>query len=164
MLSSDEGHSWLATLRCNKLRPDLTHPIRCGQNNIDFFGRPALRPLTIFLALMSLATPALGAEPNVIGLWLREDGTAHVRFGSCGEAVCGYVAWVQDPANADDIGLKVFYDMMPGDAGEWKGSAFNPEDRKTYSGKMLLEGAALKTSGCIFGGLICKSVNWTRLK
>jgi len=123
-----------------------------------------LRPLTIFLALMALVAPALGADPTVVGLWLREDGTAHVRFASCGEAVCGYVAWVQDTSRADDIGLKVFYDMMPAGAGTWKGSAFNPEDGKTYSGKMLLEGAGLTTSGCVFGGLICKSVNWTRLK
>ena len=30
--------------------------------------------------------------------------------------------------------------------------------------QVVLEGDALKTSGCVFGGLICKSVNWTRLK
>ena len=40
----------------------------------------------------------------------------------------------------------------------------NPDDGQTYTGKMLLEGANLTTSGCVFGGLICKSVHWTRLK
>ncbi|MDB5644167.1 MAG: hypothetical protein JWN07_3484 [Hyphomicrobiales bacterium] len=123
-----------------------------------------MRPVLILFAALAAAAPALAAEPSVTGVWLREDGAAQVRFAPCGDASCGYIAWVQDPVHAGDIGLKVFYDMKPAGAGEWKGSAFNPEDGKTYSGKMLLEGASLKTSGCVFGGLICKSFNWSRLK
>lgn len=118
----------------------------------------------ILSALLAFAAPASAAEPNAVGLWLREDGLAQVRMSPCGSFLCGFVAWVKDPAHASDIGLKVFYDMKPSGEGAWEGSAFNPEDGKTYTGKMLLEGANLKTSGCVFGGLICKSFNWTRLK
>lgn len=51
-------------------------------------------------------------------------------------------------------------------AGEnaWTGSAFNPEDGKTYSGKMTLSGSSLNTAGCIMGGLLCKSVDWSRVR
>jgi uncharacterized protein (DUF2147 family) len=28
---------------------------------------------------------------------------------------------------------------------------------------MSIEGSTLSTSGCIVGGLICKSANWTRV-
>ena len=128
------------------------------------FGSFALRPVLTLFAVLALAAPAVCAESSVAGVWLREDGAAQVRFAACGDATCGFIAWVQDTAHASDIGLKVFYDMKPDGDGEWRGSAFNPEDGKTYSGKMLLEGASLKTSGCVLGGLICKSFNWTRLK
>ena len=123
-----------------------------------------MRPVAILLALLALCHPASSAEKSVVGLWLREDGLAQVRIGPCGDVLCGFVAWVKNPEHAGDIGLKVFYDMKADGPGEWKGEAFNPEDRKTYTGKLLVEGESLKTSGCVFGGLICKSVNWTRLK
>jgi uncharacterized protein (DUF2147 family) len=123
-----------------------------------------VRAVLVLPILLACAAPASGAEPSATGLWLRDNGNSHVRISPCGDALCGYVAWVQDPVHAGDIGLKVFYDMKPAGAGQWQGMAFNPEDGKTYTGKMLLEGANLKTSGCVFGGLICKSVNWTRLK
>jgi uncharacterized protein (DUF2147 family) len=123
-----------------------------------------VRSVLIPIALLMLAAPASSAEKSAAGLWLRENGTSQVRIGPCGDALCGFVAWVKDPEHASDIGTKVFYDMKPDSPGEWKGAAFNPEDGKTYNGKMLLEGEVLKTSGCVFGGLICKSVNWTRLK
>jgi uncharacterized protein (DUF2147 family) len=71
---------------------------------------------------------------------------------------------VKDPQHASDIGLRVFYDMKPSAPNEWQGKAFNPEDGNTYSGKLILDGATLKTAGCVLGGLICKSYGWTRLK
>ena len=45
----------------------------------------------------------------------------------------------------------------------WTGNAFNPEDGKTYSGKMTLSGNTLTTSGCVLGGVICRSVTWRRV-
>ncbi len=123
-----------------------------------------MRPFLTLFAVLAFAAPASSAETSAVGLWLRENGLSHVRISPCGELLCGFVAWVKDPERASEIGVKVFYDMKRDGPGEWKGSAFNPEDNKTYTGKMVLEGESLKTSGCVFGGLICKSVNWTRLK
>jgi uncharacterized protein (DUF2147 family) len=45
----------------------------------------------------------------------------------------------------------------------WTGNAFNPEDGKTYSGKMTLSGNSLTTSGCALGGVLCKTVTWKRV-
>ena len=53
--------------------------------------------------------------------------------------------------------------MKPTGENVWAGTAFNPEDGKEYSGKMTLSGNNLVTAGCVFGGLICKSVSWTRV-
>jgi uncharacterized protein (DUF2147 family) len=52
--------------------------------------------------------------------------------------------------------------MARADPSSGTGKAFNPEDGKTFRGKMVLIGAKLKTSGCAFGGLIWKNVVWVR--
>ena len=44
----------------------------------------------------------------------------------------------------------------------WAGSAFNPNDGKRYTAKLTLSGDRLATAGCVLGGLICKSFEWTR--
>ena len=95
-----------------------------------------MRPLIAALFLFVLASPA--AAQQAAGLWLRENGESHVRIAPCGDALCGFVAWVKDPDLASDIGLKVFYGMKPSGPGEWEGEAFNPEDGKTYTGRMLV--------------------------
>lgn len=100
---------------------------------------------------------------EVAGTWLRDTGASKVKFAPCGGALCGTLVWikpgVETPAK---VGQKVFFDMKPTGANAWSGSAFNPEDGKTYSGKMSLAGDTLTTQGCAMGGLICKSSTWTR--
>jgi uncharacterized protein (DUF2147 family) len=124
---------------------------------------------TPILALSGLAALVMaGVTPahaqDATGVWLRENGESRVRFAKCGEALCGTVAWLKDPAkSASKMGQRVFYDMKPSGAGQWTGQAFNPEDGKTYSGKMTLSGGTLTTAGCVFGGIICRSVSWSRV-
>ena len=38
----------------------------------------------------------------------------------------------------------------------------DPAKDKTYSGSATLSGNSLKMSGCVLGGLICRSQNWKR--
>lgn len=110
-----------------------------------------------------LAATALPASADVIGTWLRDNGESRVRFARCGEAICGTVAWLKDPASSkSQVGQRVFFDMKPNGANSWAGSAFNPEDGQTYTGRMSLSGNRLTTQGCVMGGLICRSVTWTR--
>ena len=70
----------------------------------------------------------------------------------------------KDSGGPAKVGQQVFFDMKPHGENVWAGSAFNPEDGKTYSGKMTLSGDHLTTAGCVFGGLICKSFAWTRAR
>ena len=78
--------------------------------------------------------------------------------------LCGSIIWLRDPSGPAKVGQQVFFDMKPHGDNAWTGSAFNPEDGKTYLGKMTLTGDCLVTAGCVFGGLICKSVGWTRAR
>lgn len=112
---------------------------------------------------MLAAASAFAGDPS--GTWLRDTGASRVKIGPCGGgAYCGSLVWlkpgVETPAK---VGQRIFYDMKSDGADSWKGSAFNPEDGKTYSGKMSLSGSTLTTAGCAMGGMICKSTTWTRV-
>jgi uncharacterized protein (DUF2147 family) len=109
------------------------------------------------------ALPGAASAQEVLGTWLRENGESRVRISKCGEALCGTVVWLKNPAESKSkVGQRVFYDMAPNGANAWSGKAFNPEDGKTYAGKMSLSGNSLTTAGCVAGGLICRSVSWSR--
>lgn len=114
------------------------------------------------LLALGLPSGAPAQAQDVTGTWLRDSGASRVRFAKCGEAMCGTLAWLKDPNGPAKVGQRIFYDMKPSGDGKWTGSAFNPEDGKTYSGTMTLAGDKLTTSGCVLGGLICRSVVWNR--
>lgn len=116
----------------------------------------------VFFGAFLIAGPAVAAD--IVGVWLRDNGESRVRFSSCGgAAVCGVVSWLKNPATAaSKVGQRVFYDMKP-DGDGWAGSAFNPEDGRVYAGKATVSGSSMTTKGCVFGGLICRSVSWTRV-
>ena len=117
--------------------------------------------LTLAVGFALATTPTFAAD--VSGTWLRDTGASKVKFAPCGGgALCGTIAWINPTADTKGkVGQRVFYDMKP-DGDGWKGSAFNPEDGQTYTGKMSLSGATLTTQGCAMGGMICKSTTWTR--
>lgn len=119
--------------------------------------------LLLSVAILALAGTHASAS-DVSGTWLRDTGASQVRFAPCGGgALCGTIAWIKPGADTKGkVGQRVFYDMKSDGAGGWKGSAFNPEDGQTYTGKMSLSGGTLTTQGCAMGGMVCRSTTWTR--
>ncbi|WP_284311868.1 DUF2147 domain-containing protein [Labrys miyagiensis] len=120
----------------------------------------------LYQALMATISSAffIGAAyaGDASGTWLRDNGESKVKIGSCGTALCGSVIWEKEAAKQGSVGKRVFYDMVSEGDNKWKGKAFNPEDGKTYTGTMTLNGDKLTTAGCVLGGLICRSVTWVR--
>ena len=113
-------------------------------------------------ALLLTTAPSLADE--VLGTWLRDNGALKVEFEPCGDAVCGNVVWLKPGSESKaKVGQRLFFDMHPDGINSWTGKAAAPDDGSIYSGKMSIEGATLSTSGCIVGGLICKSANWKRV-
>jgi len=43
---------------------------------------------------------------------------------------------------------------------KYAGSITDPATDKTYNGKATITGSTMKMSGCVLGGLICKSQTW----
>lgn len=108
-------------------------------------------------ALLSVV-PVMAADLS--GEWLRDSGASKVTFAPCGDALCGTIVWLRDADSPAHVGQQVFFEMKPRSETQWEGKAFNPEDGKTYSGKMTLDGNTLVTEGCVL--IICKSTTWTR--
>ena len=116
-------------------------------------------------AALLAASTAGATAGDAKGEWLRDSGASKVRIASCGgETLCGSISWLKDASGPAKVGQQVFFGMKPAGDNVWKGSAFNPDDGKTYSGKMTLSGDHLTTAGCVLGGLICKTVGWSRAK
>ncbi len=122
-----------------------------------------LRRSLLTFAALAISTHFAFAG-DIVGEWARDDGKAKVHFAPCGGAVCGSITWLKDPTGPAKVGQKVFFDMKPNGENVWAGTAFNPDDGQNYTGKMTLSGNSLTTAGCVFGGLICKSVAWTKSK
>jgi uncharacterized protein (DUF2147 family) len=124
-----------------------------------------------WLLLFTLPAGAEGPE----GIWQNEAGTLRLRISPCGAAFCGSLVWLREPRTDDYnpdaakrgqplLGLRLLSGMAPsGTANEWKGSAYSPEDGRTYAEVMTLEGGRLLTQGCVSGGAICHSSKWTKI-
>ena len=110
-----------------------------------------------------LLTTDTSLADDVLGTWARDNGALHVKFVPCGDAICGNIVWLKPGAETKaKVGQRLFFDMRPDGPNSWTGKATNPGDGSIYSGKMSIEGAMLSTSGCVIGGLICKSAHWKR--
>lgn len=141
-----------------------------------------LAPLTA-LAFAALAPvgngPAAAADPS--GIWINAEGDTKIRVSRCGEGICGTVAWLADPTGADGkpktdrhnanpaqrgrrlIGVPVLLDMKPNGTDKWSGRIYNADDGKTYISYVTLSSAdTINVQGCVLGGLLCKSMAWTR--
>jgi uncharacterized protein (DUF2147 family) len=134
-----------------------------GHHMISSDTRKSLAAATALLGgLLAVAAPA--SAQSAAGTWLRENGESRVRIAPCGDALCGTVAWLKDPATSKSkVGQRVFFDMKPNGENKWSGQAFNPEDGKNYTGTMAVSGGALTTAGCVLGGIICRSVKWSKV-
>jgi uncharacterized protein (DUF2147 family) len=122
-----------------------------------------MRKASIGSAVILAAAVSGAAAGDASGVWLRDTGGSKIRIAPCGdEALCGSIVWLREPGGKAKVGQQVFFAMKPHGENVWTGSALNPEDGKTYSGKMTLSGDSLTTAGCVLGGLICKSVSWSR--
>jgi len=113
----------------------------------------------IAAAALSLPVAANAADP-IYGIWVR-DGHPNdkLEFYDCSGKLCAKGTLPMPDGSPAPIILR---SAAKSGQNVWKGDLFNPEDGKTYSGKMTLSGTTLTTAGCVFGGLICKSTNWAK--
>ena len=128
--------------------------------------------LAVGFALLLLPAGAQTDDPN--GTWLTASGDTRVRIARCGAAYCGTIVsstYKKDTNSPDPklrdrsiVGVRMIWDLKPSGDG-YSGQLYNPQDGKTYTGKLKVTAPrTLLLSGCVFGGLICRSQTWSRVE
>lgn len=134
-----------------------------------------MKPLHLAaLGLFLLVGTAQAQTSDPSGTYLSESGETRVRVAKCGQAYCGTIIAVQgeskDVNNPDPklkernlVGVQMISNIQPSGEG-FTGQLYNYKDGRTYTGKMSFAGGnAMQLSGCVLGGLICRSQTWKKV-
>ncbi len=117
---------------------------------------------TLVLTLL-LAASATHAEGSMMGAWERGDGIARVKVAPCGTVICMTNTYIKPGVQDEKVGERLEFDVKSsGD--ELKGAVLDPKTGKSYSATIVVNGDRMTTRGCILGGVICKSTDWTRIR
>jgi uncharacterized protein (DUF2147 family) len=82
-------------------------------------------------ALLLTTSPSLADD--VLGTWSRDNGALRVKFDTCGDAICGDIAWLKPGADTKaKVGQRLFFDMRPDGTNSWTGKAVNPIRQDVY--------------------------------
>ena len=128
-----------------------------------------MKKIMILAAVGMMAAGAAMAEP-ALGTWKTEvdDGSyAHITMKKCGSDVCGVISRTFNSGGeyeSANKGKTLVRNMKPQGNGSYAGKVWRPSNDKVYIGKMQVSGNNLKLKGCVAGGLLCSSQNWTRIK
>ena len=122
-----------------------------------------------------LSSPALAAEPSVVGDWMVKDGYGHVRIDNCNGKMWGIVSWEKTPGfdneNPDPakkgrplLGTPVLMGLSPAkEPGKWTGEIYNSQNGKLYGATIsLADENTLDLEGCLW--VLCQTQKWTRVK
>jgi len=115
----------------------------------------------ILLALTLLvATPAWAGGETVYGVWSRDGHDESLEFFDCDGKLCAREVLAKAAAGAEP--QLILRHAQKSGANQWKGDLFNPENGKTYSGKILFAPPdRLTLTGCLVA-FLCQSESWTR--
>ena len=129
--------------------------------------RTTSRQRLVAVALLGAATigvppPASASGSDIFGTWLRDDGNAHVRVAACGNIICATNLWIRDPARqGEKVGDRLEFSIKR-DGASWRGKAYDPQRKLSFSASLSAEGDSLTTKGCVLA-VVCRTTNWQRL-
>jgi uncharacterized protein (DUF2147 family) len=134
------------------------------------------------LFLLSSASSSFAQSPDaILGQWITEGEKSYVEIYKCEQLYCGKIVWLKNPKdeegrekvdkkNPDEslrnrklLGLPILWSFRHNGENLWEnGKIYDPQDGKTYSCKMTLEGEKLKVRGFIGFSLLGRTAVWTR--
>ncbi|HUR42891.1 MAG TPA: DUF2147 domain-containing protein [Aestuariivirga sp.] len=132
-------------------------------------------------SLILLAGAPMAFASGAPGTWAMKNGKVIVRVTDCGSGLCGRIVALKEPISKIDgkpkidrenpdpslrtrplIGLSILVGMKAAGEGQWKGAIYNPDDGKTYTGSVKLEGGTMKVQGCVLK-MFCKTNTFVRV-
>lgn len=125
--------------------------------------RILFHPLFAVVALGLGAAPSSAEALSPLGLWARGDGAAKVKIAPCGSKLCATNTWIR-PGTAGEKAGDVLVMSVKREGAAYSGSAFDPQRDLTYRMTMTVKPQTMVTRGCVLGGLLCKSVSWSRIE
>jgi uncharacterized protein (DUF2147 family) len=104
------------------------------------------------------------AAPDPTGIWMNDTGRGAVEIKQCGNALCGTVVWVKDPADAKGCGKKILGDVAPVGGGRWdNGWIYSPERGRKYDVELTpLADGTLRVTGYAGVKFLSKTMIWKR--
>ncbi len=131
---------------------------------------------------LSLTTEAHSQDADaILGEWLTDGGESLVEIYKCGDRYCAKIVWLKDPQNEDGsdkldtnnpdpskrsqriIGLNIVWEFRHKRGTKWEdGKIYDPENGKTYSCKMELEGNKLNVRGYMGVSFFGRTTVWTK--
>ena len=118
------------------------------------------RILVIAFALSASSAHAAG---DLMGAWQRGDGIARVKVAPCGKVICMTNTYIRPDVTDEKVGERLEFDVKSSGT-DLAGTVLDPKTGKSYSATIVVNGDRMSTRGCILGGVICKSTEWTRLR
>lgn len=109
-----------------------------------------VRKLVLSAAALLLAVGTAYADP-IDGNWKTQSGET--------ASIAGGAITLKTGKHAG----KRIGQMNAAGGGKYTGTITDPSNDKTYKGKATLAGSTLKMSGCVAGGLICKTQTWKKM-
>ncbi len=135
---------------------------------------PALTVFAAFLVPLSAAgATSVPTEDPLLAktTWINPHGTVKVETAPCNGKLCGWVVWATPEAMQDArdsgvhtlIGTELLQDYRQVAAGRWQGRVYVPDMGRTFDSTITRpEPDRIKISGCVLGGMFCKSQVWRR--
>ena len=103
----------------------------------------------------SLMLAAVAHADPIEGNWKTQAGST-AAIVPCGGSFCITLK------SGAQTGKKIGKFKASGE-GKYAGEITDPNNDKTYSGKAAVAGNSLSMSGCVLGGLFCRTQTWTKL-
>jgi uncharacterized protein (DUF2147 family) len=119
------------------------------------------RKLAIVALALLAGGPSLAAEPAIFGVWLRDGHDERLEFYDCDGKLCAR----EDAVTSVEGGPPQIVLRSAAKTGnnQWKGELFNPENGKSYTGKIHYHPPdQLTLTGCLIA-FLCQSETWTRM-
>ena len=116
------------------------------------------------LGVALLAPSAVRAQDAVMGAWQRDDGIAQVKVAPCGKVICMTNTYIKPGPPDERVGERIEFDLTAAGGSSLSGTVRDPKTGKSYATTVEVAGETMTTRGCILGGVICKTTNWTRIR